>query len=429
MTATPIPVVVIGAGQRGARAFASYALRKPEEIRVVAIAEPNDLRRNQLAASHQVPYRRCFRTWEELLDAPLMGDVVLVCTPDLLHFPVSKAALEVGYHVVLDIPIASSPSECLQLVETAEASGQLLITGHGLRYTAFYRALHDIVVSGRLGEISSYQQERTLPSWLIAHQFLRGSDWHTDHNPMLFLEGVHEFDLILWMLGEEFETVSSVGVSRSFRLPHAPVSNAPSRCVQMCPAEQECSFSALGTYLEKRFQGMPLKGFPYTALANGDESESALRKALEEDRWGECVYHYNTELVDHQTVQIKHPSGVDISLVLNGQGEGEERTVRIEGSQGSLVAEFKGLESHITVHDHARHKENRINFRIDPHSHGGDHGLMGNLAKVLRGEAENLTLASRTVNAHLLAFAAEEARRRERAIRFASFRKKYAPTK
>ena len=57
-------------------------------------------------------------------------------------------------------------------------------------------------------------------------------------------------------------------------------------------------------------------------------------------------------------------------------------------------------------------------FRIGPGAHGGDHGLLGNLVKLLRGEAESLTLAPDAMQAHLLAFAVEEARQTQRAISF-----------
>jgi len=418
----PIPMVLIGAGERGRGAYATYALRRPEELRVVAVAEPNDHRRQQLATAHQIPPHRCFRHWEDLLDAPLLADVALIATPDDLHTTAALGALRVGYDVVLETPIGQSLADCHQLVATAEAHKQRLIITHSLRYTAFYRALHDILASGRLGEITGYKQERSIALWHTAHQFIRSGFQPENPNPILTLEGVHELDMMLWLLNDNIDTISAVGALRFFDTAHTPAEGVPLHCVEDCPIEAECPFSAIGLYLEKRYRSLPQKGFPYSTLADGDESANALVNAVETTPWGVCVYHMGRSLVDNQTILMKSLSGVNISLNINAHSPQEGRLIQIEGSSGSLIAEFAGLDSHITFVDHTARKENKINFRIGPNGHGGDHGLMGNLAKTLRGEAESLTLASRTLDAHLLVFAAEEARRTQRVVNFNTFK-------
>ena len=59
----PVEVVLIGAGNRGGDAYASYALRHPEEIRIAAVAEPRPERRAWFAAQHNLPPDRCFAGW------------------------------------------------------------------------------------------------------------------------------------------------------------------------------------------------------------------------------------------------------------------------------------------------------------------------------------------------------------------------------
>src|SRR5690606_18733017 len=110
-----IPVVLIGAGLRGSQAYASYALRRPDDIQVVAVAEPDDKRRQQVADAHNIPPNRCFRSWEQLLDAPLLADIAIVSTPDDLHPALSIGAMMVGYDVLLEIPIAATPQDCMRL--------------------------------------------------------------------------------------------------------------------------------------------------------------------------------------------------------------------------------------------------------------------------------------------------------------------------
>jgi predicted dehydrogenase len=137
MSPMPIPVALIGAGQRGTHAYASYALRRPDELRVVAVAEPDDERRNYLAVAHDIPYARRFRSWEALLAAPLFGDAALICNPDEQHIGAAIGAMKAGYHVMVDTPIAFSAADCFQMSDVAQQTHQHLILSHGLRYTAF----------------------------------------------------------------------------------------------------------------------------------------------------------------------------------------------------------------------------------------------------------------------------------------------------
>jgi hypothetical protein len=57
-----IDVVLVGAGNRGRAVFGAYALRHPERMRVVAVAEPHAERRAALAAQHGLAAERVSRT-------------------------------------------------------------------------------------------------------------------------------------------------------------------------------------------------------------------------------------------------------------------------------------------------------------------------------------------------------------------------------
>ena len=61
----PITAVVLGAGSRG-EIYAGYALRHPEELKVVAAAEPRPDRLAKLADAHGIPPENRFTSWEEL---------------------------------------------------------------------------------------------------------------------------------------------------------------------------------------------------------------------------------------------------------------------------------------------------------------------------------------------------------------------------
>ena len=120
-------------------------MEHPDEIRFVAVAEPHEVRRDRFALAHDIPLERRFGTWEEMMAQGQMADAALICTLDDLHVGPTTAALEAGYDILLEKPIANSVEECIHLVQAAEHTGHLLMVCHVLRYTWFFSTLHDIL--------------------------------------------------------------------------------------------------------------------------------------------------------------------------------------------------------------------------------------------------------------------------------------------
>ena len=105
----PVEAVLLGAGQRGRDTYGGFALRNPHLIRFVAVADPDEGRRRAFAADHAIPPARQFRTWEELLAQPQMAPLCVNTTMDRTHLPSSLAAMQSGYHLLLEKPMADTP--------------------------------------------------------------------------------------------------------------------------------------------------------------------------------------------------------------------------------------------------------------------------------------------------------------------------------
>ncbi|MGA2748463.1 MAG: Gfo/Idh/MocA family oxidoreductase [Verrucomicrobiota bacterium] len=80
-------------------------------------------------------------------------DAVVVATSVKLHFPMAKAALESGKHVLIEKPMAASSDQCAELVEIARQKGLVLMIGHTFLYSPAVRKIKEIVDRGDLGEI------------------------------------------------------------------------------------------------------------------------------------------------------------------------------------------------------------------------------------------------------------------------------------
>src|SRR5216110_462988 len=117
-----ITLAVLGTGSRGTT-YASYAQRYPDRARVVAVADPRVARRDELADRLGVAPERRFADWRELAAAGRLADAVVVATPDREHVGPACRLAELGYHVLLEKPIAPTRAQCVELVDEVERTG------------------------------------------------------------------------------------------------------------------------------------------------------------------------------------------------------------------------------------------------------------------------------------------------------------------
>lgn len=444
----PITAILIGAGERGYASYAPYALRHPDELRFVAVAEPHDARRARFAQAHGIPPERQYRTWEDLLAQGQIADAALICTLDRLHVAPTLAALEAGYDVLLEKPMATTLADCVQLVQAAERSGRLLQICHVLRYTAFFSTLHEIIASGRLGEIVTVEHRENVIYWHMAHSYVRGN-WRNSRigSPMILAKCCHDFDILYWNLGP-CKRLSSFGSLVHFRAENAPP-GAPERCTDGCPAADKCPWYAPRLYLDfvpllhiareyspNRWErlgaalaldypvlrrmlrlipglekSLDYRDWPVSVISEDTSREARLR-ALQTGPYGRCVYRCDNDVVDHQTVNMEMASGASVVLVMHGHSHEEGRTMRYDGTRATLRAKFAdGLSSLIEIHDHCTGRVERIVPKMERGGHGGgDERLMAAFVRAVRDRSAALTTARESLESHLMAFAAEEAR-------------------
>ncbi|MBW7883403.1 MAG: Gfo/Idh/MocA family oxidoreductase [Caldilineaceae bacterium] len=418
----PVELVVIGAGARGADAYGSFALRHPDKVRIVGVAEPNEIRRTRFANTHDLDDDRCFATWEELVAAGQLGDAAIVATQDQMHVEPAVAAMEAGYHVLLEKPMAHTLEGCVQLVQASERTGRILQICHVLRYAPFWRKLHEILESGVIGDVVTVEHRENVAYWHMAHSFVRGN-WRNKEmsSPMILAKCCHDLDILVWNLPQRVKRLSSVGSLMHYRA-ESVGPEIPDRCTDNCPIEPTCPFSAIGIYVdyERTFPDARLRltdaglspeapdFWPFRVITH-DVSRAGRLAAIQNGPYGRCVYHCDNDVVDHQTVLMELENGTDVTLVMHGHSNHEHRSMRYDGTKATLRA--RAVEpGEIEINYHGG-KTERIQIDTSGVGHGGgDEGIMADFVRVLRGEIAPLTTARVSLESHLLAFAAEEAR-------------------
>ncbi|PJR65335.1 oxidoreductase [Raoultella sp. T31] len=126
-------------------------------------------------------------------------DLIVIATPNDSHFPLAKAALEAGKHVVVDKPFTVTLSQARGLEATARRCGRLLSVFHNRRWDSDFLTLKSLINEGLLGEVCYFEShfDRYRPE--VRHRWREqggpGSGIWYDLGPHLLDQAVNLFGL------------------------------------------------------------------------------------------------------------------------------------------------------------------------------------------------------------------------------------------
>ena len=420
-------VVLIGAGGRGST-YVSYMKKMSEKYKVVGVAEPVDVKRNRIAEEHGISAENCFTDWRDLLNQPKMADIAVIATMDGDHYAPAMKAIELGYDLLLEKPVAPTVKECTDIANAAKEKGVSVLVCHVLRYTPFYKTVKEIIESGRLGKICSIDQVEGIGDVHFSHSYVRGH-WHSEEEttPMLLAKSCHDLDIIQWLIGEKCTKVQSFGDLTYFKSENAP-EGAPHRCIDgNCPIANECSYNCRHIYIDGK-EGPWKSIFRQIVATHPDFTDDELVEALKRTDFGLCVYHANNDVCDHQIVNMEFEGGATATLTVNAFNRGG-RHIRIYGTNGELFAFMGDEEVYLfTFDDHKKHyvPVKKTVEGIEGGHGGGDGGIVYDLYDYLNGTYEGFSVADIQVSVsnHLTGFAAEESRHNDTVVSMDAFCKK-----
>lgn len=412
-----IKVGLIGAGQRGKDVYGEYALKHPENIEFVAVAEPNEIKRKEFAQKHNILEEFQFESWEEILEKDKFCDAIIIATPDNMHYGPAKLALEKGYDLLLEKPMSNKPEEIMDLGRIADEKDNIFMICHVLRYTPFFATIKNIIDSGKIGEVKSIQHNENIGYFHFAHSFVRGNWRNSDESsPLILQKSCHDMDILLWLIGDRCTRVSSFGHLSYFNSDNKP-EGASNRCFT-CQVEDKCPYSAKKIYLES------IGSWPTTVVSE-IQTREAVEKALEEGPYGRCVFACDNNVVDHQATILEFANGVTVTFNLSAFSNKVHRTIRVMGTLGEIIADDSINQVEYQIFD--TNERTIINPKVVAGGHGGgDTGLMRDFVELVRNrKGQALTSASISVESHMMAFAAEEARLENKLVNMEDYYKKF----
>ena len=401
----PVTAIVAGAGNRG-NVYGRYALEFPGELDIVGVAEPIPIRLSRYSDKHAIDPAYQFRTWEHIFDVPKFADAVIITTPDNLHYGPAMAALEMGYDLLLEKPIAQTWKECSDILRLAQERGRVVAVCHVLRYAPLFRKIKDVVDSELLGRLVSIDLLEPVEHIHMSHSFVRGN-WRNsrESNPMLLSKSCHDLDLIRWYTSTHCTRVSSFGRLTWFRESNAPPGSPP-RCTDGCPVESTCPYSAIRIYHTKRIF------LHHFDLPEEGDKGPAIMENIRTGPYGRCVYRCDNDVVDHQVVAMEFDREITASFSMEAFTSYGGRRIRIMGSMGDIVG---GSDNVITT-DFRTDETTRWNVRehaeVASGHGGGDSRLVRDWVQAVSQHNPELlpTDIASAMESHLIAFRAEEAR-------------------
>lgn len=398
-----IEAALIGAGSRGMFAYASYALKRPHEIKFVAIAEPNEERRKMFSKIHGIPNERQFSSWNELLNQPKICEALLICTQDTQHYEPTMEALQKGYHILLEKPMSPIPLESIKMAEEAERLGRMLTVCHGMRYSTYYSTLKRLMDQETIGRTMTIQWNENVGYWHQAHSFVRGN-WRNskESSPMILQKSCHDMDMLQWLVNGQCVQISSFGNLTHFKEENAP-EGSTERCTDGCKVEHECQYSAIKWYYNEKNE------WPQNVVSLEPNLEIRM-KALKEGPYGRCVYRCDNDVVDHQVVNLLFDNDVTVAFTMSAFTHDVSRTFKIMGTTGEIRGNH--IKNEIEIIHFSGKREIIHPERVEGGHEGADTLIMREFIQQVKNNdiLGGKTSGMESAKSHLIAFAAEHSR-------------------
>ena len=358
---------VIGLGQRIAHVLAAMA-EVGWRLEVVGHVDPDPVGAPILEAAG-IAKGRAFATPAELIAAgPL--DLLMVGTPNHLHFEHINLALDAGWPVFAEKPIVRTAGETLSLAHRlAEGGTPPLYIGLVMRSMPIVREVIARVDAGELGEIVSIDATEHLPpehGGYLARNWRRKAAWGGSY----FLDKVcHDFDIFGRIAGARPSRVASFGGRRIFT------------------AERAAS-----------------------APRAWDNGEAAY--ALCEPGWmgANDAFQSDMDVADHQTAILEYENQVRLSFHANSHVALSERRWYVAGTEGTLIADL--VRNRLMVRRAlSRQKPERIDYgglTADAHN-GADQAMAADLLAAMEGRTVFPVTPFDSMEAGLTVMAIDEA--------------------
>lgn len=360
-------LAAVGVGNRTGK-YLKWVLSHPDSVELVAVAEPDPVRREACRKLFSLAPEACYESAEELFDSPRGAQAVIIGSPDSEHYSQAMKAISLGIHVLLEKPVAQDYGQCKELAEAAESAGVKVAVCYVLRFMPLYRKIKELLDSGCIGRVTSVSHHEYVGIDRMLHTYVRGY-WNksSESNPSFISKCCHDVDMLLWTTGVHVKSVQSAGSLEWYRPENAP-EGSTDRCMN-CPVEKDCAYSAVDMYIRRNVW---TDNFP---IPEGKTKEEVLDEEMRSGRFGRCAFKCGNDVADRQIVTMQGYEGTVIAVHMNAFTRRDGRRTVYSGTAGEIIAEGNRIE----VRDHLHNSMQTFDYSAESaksHHMGADQALV-----------------------------------------------------
>ena len=402
---------VLGFGNRGYGY--SQHMKNDGRAQMVAVCEKNAGRKETAVREFGISPDMFFTDETEFFAKGKLCDLLIISTQDTDHYGHALQALEVGYDLLLEKPIAETYEKCRAIYDKAEEKGCRVFVCHVLRYAPLFRTVKEELATGKYGEVMTINLTENVEFHHQCHSYVRGN-WAVCEasTPMIIAKCCHDTDMISWWMGHKpCVSVSSYGDLTYFNKEHAP-EGATKYCFE-CPHKMTCPASAITIYGKHPEWLRPCVS-DYRLLENRAFVDDLMRD--KSNPYARCVFHCDNTAVDHQVVNMQFAGGATAHLTMTAFSTNGGRDFHIHCTNGDIIA-FNNTLYLKTYGDTFEEGEVRtvdIGALIEgQYGHGGgDSRMIRDMIDIFENNGgSELTTIGVSLQSHAIGFAAEESRK------------------
>ncbi len=292
-------VAIIGQGRSGKNIHGSYFRSAANHDYQVKYVVDADAFRRQVA---EKIYPGC-RTFADYTALFALDDIDLVvnATYSDLHYPITRDLLLHGKHVLVEKPFARSRYECDELIKLANEKGVVLAVFQQTFFAPFYRFCHDVMRSGKLGEIKQinirYNGFARRWDWQTLQKKCAGSTYNTGPHPIGMALGFLDFDRNAQVVYSRLDTALTSGDADDYAKILLTAPDKPLVDIEITSIDAYTDYNVMLLGTKGTLKATP-QAYTMTYIQDGENPERPVVESFLRDEQGNPIY-CSEKLVKH----------------------------------------------------------------------------------------------------------------------------------
>jgi predicted dehydrogenase len=161
-------------------------------------------------------------TWNPVFDLDtaldkVQFDAAIICTPNHLHIPYAKKAVDAGLHIFIEKPLSDNRQGVDNLLGDVKKKGLVGMAGFMLRYEPGLQYLKKIISPADVA-FAQVESGSHMPTWRPGTDYRRTYSANRSMGGGIILDDVHEIDYACWLFGYPANVRCSYGRFSNFQI-------------------------------------------------------------------------------------------------------------------------------------------------------------------------------------------------------------------